>query len=224
MAAAENPSRETILQRIRDALKSPSAEPDQPNGGPVFPPVTDTLDRFKTECAANMVECIVTSSPEESAEAIRATLASLPDGDVFIQDATDLRRMLGQSTTPQARRQGKILWSNEGPAPEAAQGSVTLAELLVAATGTIMVSSSCGGRRGSIVPPCHIVYATTSQIVPDLEAAVTRMSENGVAIRNSFVGLITGSSRTADIEKILVLGAHGPRRVVVVLENTDERH
>lgn len=39
-----------------------------------------------------------------------------------------------------------------------------------------------------------------------------------MAAQNSYVGLITGSIRTADIEKILVVGAHGPRRLVVILE------
>jgi L-lactate dehydrogenase complex protein LldG len=51
-----------------------------------------------------------------------------------------------------------------------------------------------------------------------LEAALARVREKGLDANNSFVGLITGSSRTADIEKILVLGAHGPRRLVLVLQ------
>lgn len=71
-----------------------------------------------------------------------------------------------------------------------------------------------------MVAPCHIVYATIDQLVPDLEAAMARIYSQGTAEKNSFVGLITGSSRTADIEKILVLGAHGPRRLVVVLQTT----
>jgi L-lactate dehydrogenase complex protein LldG len=68
------------------------------------------------------------------------------------------------------------------------------------------------------VPDCHIVYAKIDQLVPDLESALALVQDHGLPSRNSYVGLITGSSRTADIEKILVLGAHGPRRLAVVLQ------
>jgi L-lactate dehydrogenase complex protein LldG len=86
----------------------------------------------------------------------------------------------------------------------------------VAQTGSILTSSECGGRGASIVPPCHIVYGHGSQIVPDIAAALARAQSEITGA--SYVGLISGSSRTADIEKILVQGAHGPRRLVVILE------
>jgi L-lactate dehydrogenase complex protein LldG len=89
----------------------------------------------------------------------------------------------------------------------------------VALTGSIVTSSGCGGRGASVVPDCHIVFATTDQLVPDLEAAMALIQQRGLPSKSSYVGLITGSSRTADIEKILVLGAHGPRRLAVVLES-----
>jgi len=69
-----------------------------------------------------------------------------------------------------------------------------------------------------VIAPCHIVYATTAQLVPDLAAALDRVSQEGMLDRNSFACVISGSSRTADIEKILVQGAHGPRRLVVILQ------
>jgi L-lactate dehydrogenase complex protein LldG len=70
-----------------------------------------------------------------------------------------------------------------------------------------------------VVAPCHIVYATTGQLVPDLTTALSRVSQERILDRNSFACVISGSSRTADIEKILVQGAHGPRRLVVILES-----
>jgi L-lactate dehydrogenase complex protein LldG len=67
------------------------------------------------------------------------------------------------------------------------------------------------------VAPVHIVIAKTNQILPDIGTALARAEERGTVAQNSFLCLITGSSRTADIEKILVMGAHGPRRLIVVL-------
>ena len=65
--------------------------------------------------------------------------------------------------------------------------------------------------------PVHIVLASIDQLVPDLDAAFARIAERGTAAKNAYLCLITGSSRTADIEKILVMGAHGPKRLVVIL-------
>lgn len=223
MSAGKNPGREAILNRIRRALQQSSPAPEPPLRTPVFPPITDLLDRFRSECAANLVECIVTSSSATSANAISSTLASLPGGDIFVQDAPKLRALLDdvfahQDAEPGLAARIRSIWSSEGRLPEAAQASITLAELLVAGTGSIVVSSSCGGRSASVAVPCHIVYATSAQLVADLDETFAVLSSRGTMLQNSFVGLITGSSRTADIEKILVLGAHGPRRVVVVLE------
>ena len=129
----------------------------------------------------------------------------------YWQDARELRRMA--PAWPGGR---SLRWSSEGAPNEASQATITLAEALVASTGSALVSASCGGRGASVVAPCHIVNARLEQLVPDMDAALARAQESGAVSRNSFLGLITGSSRTADIEKILVMGAHGPRRLVVV--------
>ena len=110
------------------------------------------------------------------------------------------------------------MWSSEGRPPEDCVATLTLCEGLVAQTGSIVTSSLCGGRGGSIIAPTHIVYASTAQLVADIPTAL-RNAMRGEASRASFVGLISGSSRTADIEKILVQGAHGPVKVIIILES-----
>jgi L-lactate dehydrogenase complex protein LldG len=82
----------------------------------------------------------------------------------------------------------------------------------------VFVSAACGGRGISVVAPCHVVFATKSQLVPDLKTALGNASRKGLLQNNSFACIISGSSRTADIEKILVQGAHGPVRLAVVLQ------
>jgi L-lactate dehydrogenase complex protein LldG len=212
MDAVANPSRERILQRVRNALKSPAHLPVQGEARPVFAPIADIFERFQAECLANKTELIVATDEVAAAAAVESVLDSLPAGEIFAHDSAELRSMTKPWVAPRQMR-----WSSEGAPSESSQATISGCELLVALTGSIVVTSSCGGRGASIVAPCHIVVGKISQLVPDLEAALAQVRARGLDAKNSFVGLITGSSRTADIEKILVLGAHGPRRLVLVL-------
>jgi L-lactate dehydrogenase complex protein LldG len=213
MEQTDNSGRERILARIRSALRETAPKHAAPaSSGPIFAPVADPLERFQKECALNLTECVVTSDMGASATAVGQVLSSVPEGGIFVQDAPELRRMV-----PLWQEGRGIRWSNEGGPLETSQATITLTETLVAQTGSIFVSSSCGGRGASVAAPVHIVVATLAQMVPDLEAAFARLRERGTQEKNSMLCLITGSSRTADIEKILVMGAHGPKRLVVVL-------
>ena len=212
MAPIQNPGREAILSRIRAALTKPAKSHSTNATGDVFFPMGDPLDRFQKECATNNTECLLTPSLEASTAAIANIISDLPPGPIFLQDAPILRHL-----APIIFNGRKVQWSTEGLPAEESQATVTLAETLVAATGSVFVSSACGGRGAAVVAPIHIALAFTDQLVPDLEAAFARLYQNGTPQQNSMLVLITGSSRTADIEKILVMGAHGPRRFVVAL-------
>ncbi|QKJ32562.1 lactate utilization protein [Mucilaginibacter mali] len=99
-----------------------------------------------------------------------------------------------------------------------AEAGITLCEALVARNGSIMISNANGaGRRLSIYPPVHLVVAYTSQLVPDLKDAFKLLKEKYGSNIPSMISNITGPSRTADIEKTLVLGAHGPKELFVFL-------
>ena len=209
---AENPGRARILERIRTALRTPAPRPPGSAGRTIFAPVTDMMERFQKECAANITECVVTPDMRASARAVADVLAALPPGEIFVQDSSALRRLAAEWQDGRS-----IQWSSEGGPRESAQATITTAEALVALTGSVLVSASCGGRGASVVAPVHIVLASRDQLVPDLDAAFAQMRERNTAFQNSYVCLITGSSRTADIEKILVMGAHGPVRLIVVL-------
>jgi L-lactate dehydrogenase complex protein LldG len=214
--AANNPSRELILERIRAGLRVPVAAPGpSPALSDAFAPVENPLERFQLEAKANLMECFLTADAAGSADQLATTLRSLPQGEIFVHDAPSLRRLLEMANPQRAVR-----WSSEGAPREASQATITLAEALVAQTGSIFVTAACGGRGASVVAPCHIVFATTDQIVPDLYAALSGAQKQGRLKQHSFACMISGSSRTADIEKILVQGAHGPRRFVVVLQGS----
>jgi L-lactate dehydrogenase complex protein LldG len=213
METAKTSARENILARIAKANARPRLVPlPVVPLEAIFPPISDPRQRFLDECAGNLTEIFQTSDSAGTAAALAKILSTVPAGDVYVQDAEALRPLA--AIILQSRQ---VLLSSEGAPAEATQASLTLAHGFVAQTGSILTSSACGGRGASIVPPCHIVYGRGEQIVPDIAAALARVP--GAIPGASYVGLITGSSRTADIEKILVQGAHGPRRLVVILEN-----
>jgi L-lactate dehydrogenase complex protein LldG len=208
----ENPSRDRILERIRAGLRTTVLEPatTAPSAA-IFPSIQNPLERFQQECAANLMECILTPDAAASALELAKVLGSLPEGEVFIQDDLSLRQLIERTSGVRP-----IRWSTQGAPRESSQATVTLAEALIAQTGSILVTAACGGRGASVVAPCHVVLAQASQLVPDLQTALR--NAQGAFARNSFACVISGSSRTADIEKILVQGAHGPRRLVVILQ------
>lgn len=101
---------------------------------------------------------------------------------------------------------------------ESCDAGLTECECLVAQTGSVCVTAlSSGGRTLSVLPPHHIVIARREQLVPDLTAAFEMLAQKYGSNYPSFISFISGPSRTGDIERILVLGAHGPRKLTVLL-------
>ncbi len=101
---------------------------------------------------------------------------------------------------------------------EQCSASITECDALVAQTGSVLVTSrSAGGRALTVLPPHHVVTARKEQLVPDLPSAYELLHRLYSSSWPSMIGLITGPSRTADIERILVLGAHGPKRLTIFL-------
>jgi L-lactate dehydrogenase complex protein LldG len=211
---AQNTSREQILERIRAGLRAPAPEIDNRNfEAEIFEPVTSPLERFQQECKSNLMECYLVPDATAAAQKLAEVLQSLPPGEVYIQDDPALRWSM---QTAQSNR--AIRWSSQAPPAESSQATITLADALIAQTGSVFVSASCGGRGASVVAPVHVVMARQSQLVPDLETALRNATADKRLEKNSYACIISGSSRTADIEKILVQGAHGPVRLVVIFD------
>ncbi len=96
--------------------------------------------------------------------------------------------------------------------------SITDCECLVARTGTLVMSAAqASGRVLPVYTPIHIVVARESQVVYDLDEAILQMEQRYQADYPSAWYLVSGPSRTGDIEKTLVLGVHGPIEVYVFL-------
>jgi L-lactate dehydrogenase complex protein LldG len=101
----------------------------------------------------------------------------------------------------------------------AADIGISGVEYLIAETGSVVVGSRPGDPRSlSLLPPIHIAVAERRQLLPDLFDLFTAFSANGtLPSLPSCLSVITGPSKTGDIELRLVTGVHGPGEVHVVL-------
>ncbi len=103
---------------------------------------------------------------------------------------------------------------------EVAQAGISGVDAALAATGSLVVSTAPGmGRLPTLLPPLHIALLRLDQLLPGLEAWVAQQRTDELAqlgTRSNFC-IISGPSRTADIEKKLVLGMHGPAALQVIV-------
>lgn len=120
----------------------------------------------------------------------------------------DLQELFTQHQYPHCSEQENLIH---------ADASITTCEALVARTGSIVLTSnSASGRRLSIVPPVHIVIASSNQLVYNLKEILGLQTAREDQWP-SMLCFTSTNSRTADIEKTLVNGAHGPKELFVFM-------
>lgn len=109
------------------------------------------------------------------------------------------------------------------PADARARGAdacITGCEALIARTGSALLTSvQHMGRVAPVFFPVHIIVAYASQVVPDISDGIKLLQQRYGNDLPSMINLNTGPSRTADIEKTLVVGVHGPAEVFCFLIN-----
>jgi len=97
----------------------------------------------------------------------------------------------------------------------AAESRVGISEFdwALAATGTIAQDATDPRLRlASMLPEVHVALFPSSRLLPDLDALLERVDP----VRARYLACVTGPSRTADIERVLTIGVHGPRKLVVI--------
>jgi L-lactate dehydrogenase complex protein LldG len=212
-------SREEILGRIRAGLAG-QASPPLPPVHEVWPrrrPAIDEMaDRFARELAEVHGETIRCPTMDDA----RHKLAELSQQGQWKQiGALDrpLCRELAKGLPQDALAWPRPDWTPTGMAELSA--GLLEADCLLADTGSAMIA--CGTAQDRVLcylPPACVIVATVDRLVEHLPQAWEAIGPRAAdpALRGEFV-LITGPSRTADIEKILILGVHGPKRLVVLL-------
>jgi L-lactate utilization protein LutC len=99
--------------------------------------------------------------------------------------------------------------------PAEAGAGITSADFGVAATGTLVLTYGAGRSRVTgLLPDLHIALLPADRVLGTLDEAIAKVYATDVP---RAMTLVTGASATSDIEKIRVTGAHGPRRVAVVV-------
>jgi L-lactate dehydrogenase complex protein LldG len=225
-------NREIILSRIRKALKVAAPHPAL-HDGPTehfslsasprkwLPPVGETLEAqielFRRNADDLKAEFRVCASLGEAIQHVKNLAAA--------GGWKKIGRHAGELTDAVARELGLAeVRTDRGYAVEdleSCDAALTECEALVAQTGSVLVSAaSAGGRALSVLPPHHVVLARRNQMTPDLTAALQRVQEKFKGKFPSFLSFISGPSRTGDIERILVLGAHGPKKLTILLTAT----
>ncbi len=205
--------KEQILAKIRNALidKAVNQYPNVDFQGTVIKPV----------------------NPEESPDIVFADMLIEAGGEfIYCENESVMADMLQQLMH---NREWAALWcKNENLArfleaaeipffskPHADDGplvSITPCERLISETGSVMISDTVAGSREVFaLADVHLVLAFVSQVRTNLKSAFHDMKKKYPAGMPPLVTTITGPSRTADIEKTLVKGAHGPKELIVFM-------
>lgn len=203
-------ARENILKKIKQALAKPVPVPfpASESNESVFLPSTEELE---VEFAENFSKLegrfSFCADEKELAEQLQILINTRKWTKIYSRE-TAIQQSLTQV--------GMDIAYHDAVA--SCDASITGCEYLVARTGTIIMSSAQqSGRTVSVYAPVHICIAYTNQLVYDISDALLQLREGYGQQFPSLVTLATGPSRTADIEKTLVVGVHGPKEVFCFL-------
>ena len=160
------------------------------------------IEGFRSASASNKTHLVEVSNLQELPVVIAQVLEEYQISEAWLSER--LPPILLDADLPRA-------YELTGETPSA----ITPCLALTARTGSIIVDAlDSGGRGGTILTPLHIVVGFESQLLYDIDEV---LASPEIAEDSSMLSIMGGPSRTADIEKTLVLGAHGPKHLVLVL-------
>ncbi len=205
-------SREKILSKVRQALTSKVPVPFEGNtpSDSVFHPAPEELElEFAENFTKLQGKFCYCGSIEELIENLNELATKRKWANVYcVEDK--LKQTL----------QASGFTNFTATDLKACNASITTCEALVARTGSMLLTSaSQSGRTVSVYAPIHICIAYTSQLVYDIKDGLSLIKTKYKGNIPSLITLATGPSRTADIEKTLVVGVHGPKEVFCFLVN-----
>jgi len=207
-------SRNEILNKIAAVRSERAAAIDiqSTDTSEIYKPILpDSVTCFINELEAINGKCFLCENETDTFQKLKHFLQAQNIKSIFCRDS----RITNQLATYD------ISFSENPVDFEQIEAGITTCEFLVARTGSVIVSSASeSGRQMNVFPPIHIVIANTNQLTDYLTNALIAIQKKYGNELPSTISTITGPSRTADIEKTLVLGAHGPKEFIVFLSKT----
>jgi len=204
-------SKEKILKKIRKALihKSTQEIGDVDKSSEIFAVSEEPLEiQFATNFSALNGKFVFCENETEFIENFDFIAKDNEWENIFCLEPK-IKELLKKGNVKFSDKEEDLLKTDIG---------LTLCECLVARTGSVVVSSKqLSGRRVPFYSNFHIVVAYTSQLVANTNDSLKFIKDKYNNQLPSMITTITGPSRTADIEKTLVQGAHGPREIFVFL-------
>ncbi|WP_295126802.1 LUD domain-containing protein [uncultured Chitinophaga sp.] len=205
-----SPAKENILKKVRNALSQPVQLPfpNAEGNSSVFVTEHDGLElKFAEEFSRLQGKFVFCSSREELADNLQALVEHKEWK--HIQCKTPALLNMLSPFNPAYLNVGGL---------EEMDAAITDCEFLVARTGSVILSSAQpSGRVLPVYTPIHIIIAFSHQLIFDIRDGIVKMKDRYGDQLPSMITLATGPSRTADIEKTLVVGVHGPKEVYVFL-------
>jgi L-lactate dehydrogenase complex protein LldG len=203
-------ARENILNRIKQALKQPVPVPFPASEGNefLFQPAEQDLEIIFaenfTQLQGRFSYC---ANESELAVQLNALAVQRKWSKVYCIEPA-LKTVLAE----------KGFTNTDATDLASCDASITYCEQLVARTGSLLLSSGqASGRTVSVYAPVHICVAYTDQLVYDIADGINGLIDRYRLNLPSLITLASGPSRTADIEKTLVVGVHGPKEVFCFL-------
>jgi L-lactate dehydrogenase complex protein LldG len=204
-------SKEKILKKIRKALihKSTQEIGDVDKESEIFTTSEEPLEiQFAQNFSALNGKFIFCENEAEFIENFEFIAKDNQWENIFCLEP-QIKELLSKGNIKFSDREEDLLKTDIG---------LTLCECLIARTGSVMISSrQASGRRLPVYSNFHIVVAYTSQLVNHVREGLKFIKEKYNNQLPSMISTISGPSRTADIEKTLVQGAHGPKEIFVFL-------
>lgn len=206
-----NKSRQEILGRINAIDNSERASESNISfkNEEIYKPILpDAISCFKAELEAISGQCVVCKTEQDVVSNLNILMQQKGIRELYCRDKSIDAFLTANN----------IKTTNSPSDFELMQAGITGCEFLIARTGSLVVTSAGdSGRQLNVFPPVHIVLANSDQLLNYPEEALIAIAEKYAGAFPSTITTITGPSRTADIEKTLVLGAHGPKELIVFL-------